>query len=241
MKVKGTILVLAVVVLLVSFSAGEKIGSNAAPLSSIHPHAKVGCAITAHADSNTKVGQVLCADGSICDYNKRGSKTPVALVVYVGSDTGNSKYHKGLAMALNDCSEGTQWGPFGYENPKCSFPLTSISGEDGSCYRNGKYTEIEGLFSAFTVSVYGNPAAPDNTSGWFLPSAYQINTAIQSLKEKSMALNSCFSPIGGTNMWSWYWTCTEYDRNNAIFYKTSGSVGHQSKITEYHTRAMLVF
>jgi len=61
MKVKGTILVLAVVVLLVSFSAGEKIGSNAAPLSSIHPHAKVGRAITVHADSNTKVGQVLCA------------------------------------------------------------------------------------------------------------------------------------------------------------------------------------
>ena len=190
-------------------------------------------------DSTIKVGQVLCADGSICDYHKRGNRTPVALVVYAGKNTGNSKYNRGLAMALDDCSEGTQWGPFGYENPKNSFPLNIVPGEDGACYRTGKY--IKGSFTAFHISVYGNPAAPKNTTGWFLPSACQMKTVIQCINEKGMALNSCFAPVGGANMSSWYWTCTEYDDFNAIYYKASGAIGHESKLIVNNTRAMLAF
>ena len=189
--------------------------------------------------SGIKVGQVLCSDGTFCDYDKRGNKTPVALVVYVG-DTGNSKYNRGLAMALKNYGYQCQWGYAGWTNPKYSSPNTSIPGEDGSNYRTGKY--IEGGYPPFGACVNFSPTAPNNTSGWFLPSADQMSIAVQSLNKNNMALKSCFSPVGGTNMSSTYWTCTEYDYYDAIYFVTSsGSLNHAKKTIAEYVRAMLAF
>ena len=52
------------------------------------------------------VGQVICSDGTVCNYADKGSKTVVAVIVYKGSDTGNSTYNHGLALALFDANGG---------------------------------------------------------------------------------------------------------------------------------------
>jgi hypothetical protein len=53
-------------------------------------------------------GKLLCSDGTVCtkDEAAAASKTPIAVVFYVGKDGGESRmqYRHGLAMSLTDCT-----------------------------------------------------------------------------------------------------------------------------------------
>ncbi len=53
-------------------------------------------------------GKLLCTDGTVCtkDEAAAASKTPIAVIFYVGKDGGESRmqYRHGLAMSLTDCT-----------------------------------------------------------------------------------------------------------------------------------------
>lgn len=182
--------------------------------------------------SGYKVGNVICSDGSMCDYNQLNGKTPVAVIVYVGSNTGNSTYCHGLAIKLKKEANTETWSRF---TTTCSNPIqmtgTTPPVEDGLSYRNSKYTNITNSnnytytdYPAFYSAIRPSVATPPNTSGWFLGSAYQWEQIMKAMgktdTERYNNLSTFFSKRGGDEIASTYygynvWTCTEYDKEYA--------------------------
>ena len=58
-------------------------------------------------------GSVICSDGSVYaskDAATSASKTPVAMIAYLGSDNGEAApYNHGLALAMSDASTRCKW------------------------------------------------------------------------------------------------------------------------------------
>jgi len=198
-------------------------------------------------------GQVICSDGTICEYSQRGSKTPVAVVVRWGSDTGNSKYTQGLAMALKDAGSGSalKWSTEQVQRNSVQFTSGEpVENEDGSSYNSSPYNTS--TYPAFQKALAYSPAAPSNTSGWFLPSAWQFNEVIWGMGDSSETrynnLRQFFSSRGGTNMndRSSYWTSSESGKNNAIRFVFDGAGkagywGTTAKTNTCYVRPMLAF
>ena len=200
------------------------------------------------------VGQVICSDGTVCDYADKGSKTVVAVIVYKGSDTGNSTYNHGLALALFDANGGNattngtycQWKTStgstdnDYDNDYQTTSSSSFASEDGSIYRS---TRNNSTWPAFQACIsYSGGTAPTNSTGWFLPSAYQWNQMVSGVGSYS-TLRDYFSSRGGRNMQSdVYWSCTEYSTLYAWSLSfSSGSWGRNLKEGNYYVRACFAF
>lgn len=189
-------------------------------------------------------GEVICSDGTICEYSQRGSKTPVAVVVRWGSDTGNSKYTRGLAMALEDAGSA---GTFKWSTEQVQRNSTSgmVENEDGSSYNGSPYNTS--TYPAFQKALAYSPAAPSNTSGWFLPSSWQFNEVIWGMGSDSNTrydtLRQLFSSRGGTNMkQSVYWTSSEKDKDNAMGFNFSSYSWYATgKTNTNYVRPMLAF
>lgn len=198
-------------------------------------------------------GQVICSDGTICEYSQRGSKTPVAVVVRWGSDTGNSKYTRGLAMALKDAGSGSKLKWSTEQVLRNSVQFTSgepVDNEYGGSYNGSPYNTS--TYPAFQKALAYSPAAPSNTSGWFLPSAWQFNEVIWGMGTDSETrynnLRQFFSSRGGTDMNdnSDYWTTSESGKDNAIrfVFNGAGKAGYWGTIVKTSTcyvRPMLAF
>ena len=168
------------------------------------------------------VGQVICSDGTVCNYADKGSKTVVAVIVYNGSATGNSTYNHGLALALFDANGGNattdgtscKWKTStGSNDNSYQTTFSSFASEDGSIYIS---TRNNSTWPAFQACIsYSGGTAPTNSTGWFLPSAYQWNQMVSGVGSYS-TLRDYFSSRGGRNMQSSYsWSCTEYDTSDA--------------------------
>ncbi len=189
-------------------------------------------------------GEVICSDGTICEYSQRGSKTPVAVVVRWGSDTGNSKYTRGLAMALEDAGSA---GTFKWSTEQVQRNSTSgmVNNEDGSSYNGSPYNTS--TYPAFQKALAYSPVAPSNTSGWFLPSSWQFNEVIWGMGSDSNTrydtLRQLFSSRGGTNMkQSVYWTSSEKDKDNAMCFNFSSYSWYATgKTNTNYVRPMLAF
>lgn len=188
--------------------------------------------------SGYKVGNVICSDGTFCEYSKVGSKTPVAVVVYVGSNTANDKFKKGIAMSLSDAWYGNiHWVSNGasklYNPIQCQY-INSI--EDGYSYFKSPWIdEIRSgslYFGAFHAAyVFNNVSkykdlVSKGLSGFFLGSSYQWYQVLQSLggynnAEAYNKLNNLFTSVGGKALSGYYWTCSEVDGNFAFAVESS--------------------
>ena len=146
--------------------------------------------------------------------------TAVAMITYVGSDTGEAApYNHGLALALSDANGGnkcywqTEYTDAGHTKQTGS----GFTTESGLQYNDA--THDCDTYPAFKYAMANNgTAAPKGCSAWFLPTGYQWNQMINACKgvlgtkNSSKDLRDGFSNSGGTNLKSnneYYWSSTE--------------------------------
>ena len=177
-----------------------------------------------------------------------GSISPVAMIAYVGSETGEENnvspltaYKHGLAIAMKDANNSNcQW--------KVDKPSTgcdnnyqweggssgSAASESGLQYRNARMTEDWPAFNACArYSVAGYDPAEHGCSPWFLCSAYQWDQILAACKdvkgliyngwiesyEEISGLRDAFSSRGGENIKGQnYWSCTERSAYSVYVY-----------------------
>lgn len=225
--------------------------------------------LSTYVDKERKIGDVICSDGTMCEYSKRGNRTPVAVIAYVGSNTGNSTYCHGLAILLKQRSTSTPyWSKYLSNSNPIQMTGTTPPVEDGASYNISKYLEykeyswgIEIPYQAFRAAYYTGYSDPQNTSGWFLGSAYQWERIMMAMgktdTERYNNLSTLFSTRGGeelilNNNSMSLWTCTEYDNEYAWYIKLQQdnsnktykySIGKEKKNndTKHKVRSMLAF
>ena len=175
---------------------------------------------------NDKIGKVLGKDGNIYDNVSAATSagtTAVAMIAYVGPNTGESKYTNGLAIALNDIKEG--WGVKSYQyktdntatNHDYRTKTTPFKPEGGLQYYSHNFDTYPAFGAAFNYDVERNYWH----SNWFLGTGYQWQQMIASMGS-NMDLRNAFSAIGGENMaTAGYWVSTEYDDQRAWFLTAS--------------------
>lgn len=163
------------------------------------------------------LGKVLLPEGKIYEANHFYDETltlkdqynNVALIAYVGSDTGEDAYGytHGLAIAMKDAPNPyrdnnqkdftSRWKEYGYDNnvdneiqitnlgnqEERKAALSSVK-ESGLQYRVARMDEAsKSKYPAFYAAANFDVTIPTNgCSGWFLCSAYQWNLIIDNMK-----------------------------------------------------------
>lgn len=206
-------------------------------------------------------GNVICSDGSL--YASKATaegagKTPVAVVAYLGSSTGDATYKHGLALALADAttSEELDWcnqttsalclgtGKQKNNETAAKGDLAGIANTD-ALFGHGSHTHA----AAEAAKSYNSGAHPAGTSAWFLPSAGQWNQmfiANGGSGASCSGLNTTITDAGGTALGETYWSSTERDGENAWrWLQASGAVTwyYQNKenSTGFPVRACIAF
>jgi hypothetical protein len=121
---------------------------------------------------------------------------------------------------------------------------SSFTKEDGSIYRTSRNSDN---WPAFKACINYTPEAPAVTTGWFLPSGYQM---IQMKNQMGgfFNLRDCFASRGGTNMpIAHYWTCSEQNGTYAWYWVSDQNSGTWNRNTSIYktgggaVRAVLAF
>jgi len=174
------------------------------------------------------VGKLICTDGHIHAYGEDAECTAarVAMIAYVGGDTGDETYNHGLAIALEDVSTNMlSWDNSGTDN-------------------NGK--------TAAEWCDAWNTSEPVTDGAWMLPNDDQWQNMLESINYIYFfdVLNTNIVSAGGTPLQldGDYWSSTENDENNewAIGW-TFNEDGETAtpwswyKTSAYHVRACLAF
>lgn len=201
------------------------------------------------------VGQVICTDGNF--YTKAeaeaASKTPVAIVAYVGSETCEGAYGftHGLALAMSDAPNGYNypWGPMSTVSNKVRYASDSFGPESGLQYNDASFINdsndhrdhTSSAYPAFVAAMSNNStAAPTGCSAWFLPSAYQwkqmITAAGGHVQLREMA------GLDYTAAQGYYWTSTETGTSVSLrYYFGDGNFSHVDKSSSRRVRSCLAF
>lgn len=189
------------------------------------------------------VGSVFCSDGSVYaskDAATSASKTPVALICYLGNDAEtNTAYKHGLALALTDASTSAAW---------CSQKSVTCLGTrydnltDAKCDMAGiaNTDALVGLSShthtAASAARNYSVAHPTGTSAWFLPSAGQW----QKMVDAATGYTNLRTNAGLQS--DRYWSSTELDSSSAWRYTFSdGNWYTGTKDIGRYVRACLAF
>ena len=125
-----------------------------------------------------------------------------AVIVYVGSETAEGSFTHGLAMSMRDAVSSSgytfNWktSSGNYDNPQYSSDLHSLLAykESGYSLTKGRGESPWEAFAAAKNNTihdrYGiTAAAPEGTSGWFLPSIFQWQQAIHAMTGKTKELS----------------------------------------------------
>ncbi len=125
-----------------------------------------------------------------------------AVIVYVGSETAEGSFTHGLAMSMRDAVSSSgytfNWktSSGNYDNPQYSSDLHSLLEykESGYSLTKGRGESPWQAFAAAKNNTihdrYGiTAAAPEGTSGWFLPSMFQWQQAIHAMTGKTKELS----------------------------------------------------
>lgn len=195
-------------------------------------------------------GQVICSDGWIGEYKDRGSRTPVAVVIRWGDDTGDASNNHGIAMALKDANDGSKvkWSTENVLVNPAQMASGTYSEEYGNNYDGSSSVYNSTKYPAFKAAYSNNNTpAPPGTSGWFLPSLYQFDNALiefgNNHNERYDKMRGYFSSRGGTDLkMDFYWTATENDASNATGFNYSSYGWYSaSKQSTGYVRAWLAF
>ena len=144
---------------------------------------KGGATVKSAKDATAEdLGKVIGIDGKIynnVDAAQAAGTTGVAMIVYVGSATGEASYTHGLALALKDARNGSNciW-----RSPKADAGHdkqtdSNFTTESGLQYNNN--THNSDTYRAFKEAMANNNTdTPTGCSAWFLPTGYQWNQMI---------------------------------------------------------------
>ena len=215
---------------------------------------KGGATVKSAKDATAEdLGKVIGIDGKIynnVDAAQAAGTTGVAMIVYVGSATGEASYTHGLALALKDARNGSNciW-----RSPKADAGHdkqtdSNFTTESGLQYNNN--THNSDTYRAFKEAMANNNTdTPTGCSAWFLPTGYQWNQMINACKNvlgtnnNQKDLRDGFSGVGGTNLKNnRYWSSTENDADKAWRYDFgSGNWGVGAKNINYAVRSAIAF
>lgn len=151
--------------------------------------------------SNWAVGDIICSDGNAYTIsantympNMPTGVTPVAIVAYKGSATGDASYTYGLALSLTDADPSRGDGYlFAWKSSSGAsdnstkitqeYPTTAESGRALTldATRNATTSTARTGWPAFNYAARYTVSHPSSTSGWFLPSIYQWNLMVKTL------------------------------------------------------------
>ena len=187
------------------------------------------------------IGSVVAADGYVyatLDDVDNASKTPVAKICYVGSETGDATYKHGLALALRDVSGTPEWCTNGRKNCLGSQYTTvaeakgDLAGIANTDVLVGTTPHSHGDNAAKAARGYNSGTHPEGTSAWFLPSVGQWDKMATAVGDYlKLGLNS------GN-----YWSSTEIDAENAwTVHVDDGSWSTGRKYYYQGIRACLAF
>lgn len=154
-------------------------------------------AVAAAKSDKTKwaVGDIICTNGNAYTISANTTiptgVTPVAIVAYKGSKTGDASYTNGLAFALKDGNSGC-WKSSKGTKDNDNQPINATTSESGRAitYKQQTYgkrsdgtAESRETWTAFYNSGYnyGVSYPSSATSQWFLPSIYQWNQMVKGL------------------------------------------------------------
>ncbi len=167
---------------------------------------------------NPVVGQIIGSDGKNYDANATLSDgvTAVAMIAYVGSETGVAGYTHGLALALTDEASVMNWA--------------TATGASGAAAHTPA--------APTTTSSWMLPSK-DQWTNMITACKNVLGT-----KNNYQDLRDGFSGISGaSNLQSdYYWSSTEYDSSDAWdYYFDEGNWMHSDKSLEDHVRACFAF
>ena len=185
------------------------------------------------------IGSVVAADGYVYateDDVVNASKTPVAKICYVGSETGDATYKHGLALALRDVSDIKVWCSqnnntcLGSQYTAVAEAKGDLAGIANTDVLVGTTPHSHGDNAAKAARGYNSGTHPDGTSEWFLPSVGQWDKMATAVGDYGkLGLNS------GN-----YWSSTEIDAENA-WSVNGGSWSTDKKYYNQGIRACLAF
>ncbi len=182
------------------------------------------------------IGSVVAADGYVyatLDDVDNASKTAVAKICYVGSETGDATYKHGLALALSNDTK--QWCPAGKKCLDSQYTTVAEAKGDLAGIANtdalvGHAVHIHAAASA--ARGYNSGTHPEGTSEWFLPSVGQWDKMATAVGDYGKL---------GLNL-GYYWSSTEGDAENAWSVNVNdGSWSTDRKDFEQGVRACLAF
>ena len=177
--------------------------------------------------------------------NASPSTTAMAMITYLGSETGEATYGftHGLALAMTDAKEGNtyKWKTSntdaGHTKQTNSNNFTSESGLQYNA------THETNEYPAFWEAIFNNGHSnPAGCSDWFLPTGYQWNQMINAAGNYA-TLRDGFTNAGGTNLQSnGYWSSTEKGNTEAWAYGfNGGGWSDDNKFTGHYVRSAIAF
>ena len=229
----------------------------------------------AKSKSSWKVGDIICTNGNAYTISANTTiptgVTPVAIVAYKGSATGDASYTNGLALALKDGTSGCWKSSMGTKDND-SQPTNATTSESGRAitYKQQTYgkrsdgtKESRETWTAFYNSGYnyGVSYPSSATSQWFLPSIYQWNLMVKGMLGGTTNLTTnantnlsydkinekLQAAINDANIKAKglvdapYWTASENSNNRGWCYRATGLAGYNDKTGSLHVRPVLAF
>lgn len=202
---------------------------------------------------------------------KEAGTSVCAIVAYVGSETGETGYTHGLAIAMKDANNGNtcQWKTSSgtADNPQMNNDIATQFGykESGSSLSSGRGSDTWPAFNATlnnTISIsteessYISASVPTvgTTSGWFLPSIWQWNQIVKGVIKTSTDLTSAENPALKADAFNasiptayrilpeFYWSSSERNINGAWDYNAyAGKAGEDWKNNSEYKYVRAVF
>ena len=194
---------------------------------------------------NCAIGQILNSDGT-CTTNKESDKTPIGVIVYIGSD------NCGYAMTASPIASSIKWSTVRastgvlmtryWEEAIKDF---DVSGNMTKIIQAGSSNNYPAAYAALN---YAPSAAPISKGKWMLPTAGILNSLYNNLN----AINNAISKVGGRQLtndnehiWSsseykydiaWVF-CTDYGANNGGVY----GYGKSTNTNNFVVRPVIAF
>lgn len=186
-----------------------------------------------------KIGDILNSDGT-CTSNKVNDKTPVGVVVYIGSD------NCGQALALNELGEEI-WGKKGADNIPLlpDYDISSAVMDFDSCENTQKiaaHGNNNQYPAAWRVVDYAPSVAPATKGKWCLPAAGVANLMMKNYN----VIKTAITKAGGESLSAsaGYWTSTETKCDTAFFWSyTHTELDHNDGTNniEHNVRPIIEF
>ena len=155
------------------------------------------------------IGNVIGANGKFYadkDAAKSASSTACAVIAYLGSETAETGYTHGLAIAMKDANNGssTMWmwnssvphysavNPNQYEDIADALAAKESGSSLSSSKNNSTYPAFQAALanSIATEDGISAEAPATGTSGWFLPSIFQWNQIVNGLTGTTTAFTT---------------------------------------------------